>query len=54
MSAATKIHIPAFFIVGIDDEVIPIEHTKDIFEDYAGDQKIIKMVKGRHNDNRPV
>jgi pimeloyl-ACP methyl ester carboxylesterase len=51
--AAPKLTIPAFFIVGIDDEVIPIEHTKDLFEAYGGDKKIIKMVKGRHNENRP-
>lgn len=54
MDAATKIQIPGFFMVGINDEVIPIEHTKDIFEGYAAEKKVIKMVKGRHNDNRPV
>jgi fermentation-respiration switch protein FrsA (DUF1100 family) len=54
MSAVPCLHIPAFFIVGIDDEIIPIDHTKDLFEAYAGDEKIIKMVKGKHNDNRPT
>lgn len=38
--------IPAFFIVGIEDEIIPYEHTSDLFEAYGGDDKIIKMVNG--------
>ena len=45
-TAAPLLHIPAFFIVGIQDEVIPIQHTSDLFEAYAGDDKIIKMVNG--------
>ena len=28
---APNIFIPAFFIVGIEDEVIPIEHTGELF-----------------------
>ena len=57
---APSITIPAFFIVGIEDEIIPYEHTSDLFEAYAGDDKIIKMVNGYifsllrgHNDMRP-
>jgi hypothetical protein len=37
MKVVSDIHIPAFFIVGIDDEIIPLEHTKDLFEAYGGD-----------------
>lgn len=44
--AAPFVNVPAFFIVGIEDEVIPIDHTSDLFEVYAGDDKIIKMVNG--------
>ncbi len=43
---APKIFIPAYFIVGVKDEIIPIEHTGELFEAYGGEDKIIKMVNG--------
>jgi alpha-beta hydrolase superfamily lysophospholipase len=29
--SAPKLSLPAFFIVGIEDDVIPIEHTGELF-----------------------
>lgn len=43
---APRIFIPAFFIVGVEDDIIPIEHTGELFEVYGSDDKIIKMVNG--------
>jgi len=44
--AAPFIDTPAFFIVGVDDEIIPLDHTKELFDAYLGEDKIIKMVRG--------
>jgi hypothetical protein len=40
------LYCPAFFIVAIDDEIVPTDHTKDLFAAYGGDDKTLKMVKG--------
>ena len=53
MKAVPHLKVPAMFVVGVEDEVIPIEHTMQLFEAYPGEDKVIKMVLGGHNDNRP-
>ncbi len=46
------IKIPGFFIHGIKDELIPVEHTVNIVNQYSG-IKEINVVEGGHNSKRP-
>ena len=40
------LYCPAFFIVAIEDEIVPCEHTKELFAAYAGEDKQLKLVRG--------
>ena len=44
---------PAFFLHGEDDNFVNKNHCKNLFNDYKGDEKIIRIVKGKHNTARP-
>ncbi|EGR33879.1 hypothetical protein IMG5_033680, partial [Ichthyophthirius multifiliis] len=48
----SKAFIPAFFVAAQDDTFIYPEHTKQLYEAYAGD-KNLKIVEGDHNSSRP-
>jgi hypothetical protein len=50
-----KAFIPAFFIVGGEDDFVVPEHTQKLYDAYAGEKKI-KIIddKGQgHNSSRP-
>ena len=44
---------PAFFLHGEDDNFVNKTHCTNLFNDYKGDDKIIRIVKGKHNTARP-
>ena len=45
-------YVPVMFIHALNDEMVPIQHSLDLFEVYPG-EKIIKTCDGGHNSNRP-
>lgn len=47
-------HLPIVFVHGVDDELIPMEHTERLFEAYAGEDKDAIYTEGGHNDPRPA
>jgi pimeloyl-ACP methyl ester carboxylesterase len=49
---AEKSKTPAFFIHAMKDELIPYEHTIQIYEKYSG-IKSINIIEGDHNTPRP-
>ena len=49
---APKQTIPALFVHGIDDELIPMDHTEKNQEAYAG-PKDVSFCEGDHNSQRP-
>ena len=49
---AHKCFIPALFVAAEGDEFVPAEHSKKIYEKYAGDKNLI-IVDGDHNSVRP-
>ena len=52
INGVKNIKIPGFFIHGIKDELIPVEHTVRIVGEYGG-VKEINVVEGGHNSKRP-
>lgn len=44
---------PALFVHGIDDELIPMDHTERLFEAYGGAVKDVNYCEGDHNSIRP-
>ena len=50
---APKLHFPALFIHGVDDELIPMDHTERIFAVYGGAVKEVNYCEGDHNSVRP-
>lgn len=49
---ANKTQTPAFFVHGVNDELISLEQTLKLYEDYAG-KKSLNVVEGGHNSTRP-
>ena len=43
---------PAFFCHGSDDDFVKPHHSQDLFNSYAGNDKILTFVKGSHNTPR--
>ena len=52
IEAAKVTETPAIFVHGKSDELIPIQHTIDIGEEYIGERSI-KTCEGGHNSARP-
>ena len=50
---AKNCNTPAFFLHGEDDNFVNKNHCTNLFNDYKGDEKIIRIVKGKHNTARP-
>ena len=50
---AKNCQTPAFFLHGEDDNFVNKIHCTNLFNDYKGDDKIIRIVKGKHNTARP-
>lgn len=48
---ASKTTTPAFFLHAMNDELIPLEHTLNMFEVYGGD-KSLNVCEGTHNSTR--
>jgi pimeloyl-ACP methyl ester carboxylesterase len=48
---ASKTTVPGFFVHAMQDELIPLEHTLNIFEVYAG-EKSLNICEGTHNSAR--
>ena len=49
----SKTFVPAFFIHALADELIPLDHTLQLYEVYAG-VKSINIVEGGHNSSRQL
>ena len=49
----SKSFVPAFFIHALADELIPLDHTLQLYEAYAG-EKSINIVEGGHNSSRQL
>ena len=50
---AKNCQTPAFFCHGEDDNFVNKNHCTNLFKDYKCENKIIRMVKGKHNTARP-
>jgi fermentation-respiration switch protein FrsA (DUF1100 family) len=50
---APNLMFPALFVHGIDDELIPMDHTERIFNAYGGAIKDVNYCEGDHNSLRP-
>ena len=50
---AKNCNTPAFFCHGEDDNFVNKSHCTNLFNDYKGEDKIIRIVKGKHNTARP-
>ena len=48
---ADKTATPGFFVHAMNDELIPLEHSLNLFEVYAG-EKSLNVCEGTHNSNR--
>lgn len=44
---------PVQFVHGIDDDLIPMNHTQELVDAYAGKDKDAIFCEGGHNDFRP-
>ena len=49
----SKSFVPAFFIHALADDLIPLDHTLQLYEAYAG-EKSINIVEGGHNSSRQL
>ena len=52
VDAARTSYVPALFGTGDQDVLVRPHHSKQIFDEYAGDKNLIKF-EGDHNDVRP-
>lgn len=48
-----KCFIPVLFAHGNDDNFILPHHSEDLYNQYAGDKKLVRF-EGDHNSNRPI
>jgi pimeloyl-ACP methyl ester carboxylesterase len=48
---APKTKVPAFFIHAMNDELIPLDHSISIFEEFGG-EKSLNICEGTHNSAR--
>jgi dipeptidyl aminopeptidase/acylaminoacyl peptidase len=53
VAACPKRNFPVLFVHACDDELVPMEHTEQLFEKYAGDDKDAIYCEGTHNTERP-
>jgi dipeptidyl aminopeptidase/acylaminoacyl peptidase len=51
ISYASKTNTPGFFVHAMNDELIPLEHSINLFEVYAG-EKSLNVCEGTHNSTR--
>ena len=52
IEAVKKCIIPVIFIHARDDEIVKFQHSLDLFNNYAGNEKELKEVVGGHNGRR--
>jgi uncharacterized protein len=50
LSRARRIRCPVLVIHGTDDEVIPIEHARELHEAFDTPKRFVEIPRGRHND----
>lgn len=48
---AQKTEVPGFFIHATNDELIPLEHSLNLYKKYKG-EKVINVCEGKHNTRR--
>ena len=53
IDCASKTNVPALFIHAINDELINIQHTKDLIAKYKGKYFLEQVPNGGHNSVRP-
>lgn len=53
IGAAANVDVPAIFMTGSYDSVVPPEHTEELFKAYLGIDKRRVVFDGDHNDRRP-
>lgn len=49
----SELRIPAFFIIGNGDTMVDLKKFKKMFDRYGTQNKILRVVKGEHNSDRP-
>ena len=52
IDAVKKCKIPVIFIHARDDDIVKFQHSLDLFNNYAGNEKELKEVVGGHNGRR--
>lgn len=52
-ATVSTLTFPALFVHGIDDELIPMEHSERLFAAYGGAIKDVNYCDGDHNSIRP-
>ena len=48
---ASKTYVPGFFVHAMNDDLIPLEHSLALFEEYGG-EKSLNICEGNHNSTR--
>ena len=51
---SNQIKLPIFFIHSIDDTFISFNHSEKIFNSIQSELKILKLINGEHNEDRPL
>jgi dipeptidyl aminopeptidase/acylaminoacyl peptidase len=54
IEAVKNCYIPVIFIHARDDDMVKFQHSLDLFNNYAGNDKQLKEVTGGHNAKRPT
>jgi len=54
IDAVKNCNIPVIFIHAKDDEIVKFQHSLDLFNNYAGNEKQLKEAVGGHNGRRTV
>jgi len=53
VEVAPRSKTPAFFVAGVDDEIVAHHHTEKLFFAWGGSKKKIATFRGFHNSRRP-
>ena len=54
IDAVKNCQMPVIFIHAYDDELVAINHSEELINNYAGNDKVLKTVHGGHNGKRPM
>ena len=52
IEAMGRIRVPVLIVHGTDDQVVPIEHSRDLVDAAAGPARLVALPGQGHNDRR--